>query len=191
MALSGTPDDPNRTVTPGPRSPQSDHEQDGEKIGAALLFSGLFLSLFGTTCTILGWLNYQESLTFEWTQLLGPVLLSVGGTFILTSVCKFGLLSCLPCRHWEEEVATPAMEQTTTGQSFVFNAINHPIMFHGSTAVLCIPPPYNFVTREVNPANGPPSRPPRYDAVCCVDNAALSAESSLPQNVHADWRRSR
>ncbi|KAF7659600.1 hypothetical protein LDENG_00295670 [Lucifuga dentata] len=186
-AFGGTPDDPDQTVTPAPHPLQSDSVQDVEKIRVSMLFSGVLLSLVGAIFTAMGWLNYQESLNFEWTQLLGPVLLSVGGTFMLTSICKLGLMSCESCRHWDEEaVVIPAVEQTSPGQSFVFNGINQPITLQSSTAVLCIPPPYNFVSQELNPAGGPSSHPPWYDAVCCVDNAAFTAG-----NRDAGCRRSR
>lgn len=70
---------------------------DDDKAGATLLFSGIFLGLVGVTFTIMGWIKYQGS-PFEWTQLLGPILLSVGVTFILIAVCKFKMLSCQWCK---------------------------------------------------------------------------------------------
>ncbi|XDV20602.1 hypothetical protein PO909_025907 [Leuciscus waleckii] len=61
---------------------------DGDKAGVTLLFSGVFLGLVGMTFTAMGWTNYNVSHSYEWTQLLGPVLLSVGGAFVLISICK-------------------------------------------------------------------------------------------------------
>uniref|UniRef100_A0A8C7JMX7 Transmembrane protein 174 n=1 Tax=Oncorhynchus kisutch TaxID=8019 RepID=A0A8C7JMX7_ONCKI len=115
---------------------------DGEKTGATLLFSGIFLDLVGMTFKVMGWLKYNVNRSFEWTQLLDPILLSVGGTFILISVCMFRILSC----RFSESLTIPG-----SCQSIVFNGINQPIMFHKATVVQYIPSPYGFVTQEVNP----------------------------------------
>ncbi|XP_041707599.1 transmembrane protein 174 [Coregonus clupeaformis] len=108
----------------------------GENTGATLLFSGIFMDLVRMTFAVMGWHKYDVSRSFEWTQLLGPILLSVGGTFILISVCMFRMLSC---RAW-------------SCQSIVFNGTNQPIMFHRATVVQYIPAPYGLVTQEVNPS---------------------------------------
>lgn len=192
--VSGPPDDPTETVTPAPRPPQSDSLLDYKKTGAFLLLSGVLLALVGVTFTATGWSDYQAKTNFELNQLLGPILISVGGTFTLISVCKFGIISCWPCRQWDEEViALPATEQTSTAHSFTLSGINQPIVLHGATTMLCIPPAYNFITQEVHQSvelqpgrsvNGVHAAFPPHGAVCCVDNAAFTAGEE-------DCRRSR
>ncbi|KFO72639.1 Transmembrane protein 174 [Cuculus canorus] len=112
---------------------------DGDKAGATLLFSGVFLGLVGITFTVMGWIKYNGITHLEWTQLLGPILLSVGVTFILIAVCKFNMLTCKSCKEREEN--TSDLDQTASGQSFVFTGINQPITFHGATVVQYIPSP--------------------------------------------------
>lgn len=186
--LGGPPD---HLVPPAPRPRHSDSLLDSEKTGAALLFSGVFLALVGITFTTMGWQQYQVNPSFEWPQLLGPILISVGGTFVLTSVCKFGIISCWRCRQWDEEVLVmPVMEQTSAGHSFTLSGINQPIMLRGGTTMLCIPPPYNFITQEVSQTNefqpgssvSAAALPP-LDAACCVDNAAFTAEEADSSDV--------
>ncbi|NXY62909.1 TM174 protein, partial [Callaeas wilsoni] len=129
--FSVTPCQPNRSDT---------LVSDGDKAGTTLLFSGVFLGLVGITFTVMGWIKYDGITHLEWTQLLGPILLSVGVTFILIAVCKFNMLTCKPCKEREEN--TSELDQTASGQSFVFTGINQPITFHGATVVQYIPPPY-------------------------------------------------
>ncbi|XP_071321687.1 transmembrane protein 174 [Trachinotus anak] len=180
---AGVSGDPMVMAAPAPRPHQSDTMLDGEKTAAALLFSGVFLALAGVTFTTVGWQHYQANSSFEWTQLLGPILISVGGTFILTSICKFGIISCWPCRRWDEEV--PAIEQTSRGHSRTLCGVNRPVMLHSASTTLCIPPAYNFITQEVRQAiqfqpgssvNGIHASLPPHDAVYCVDNAAFTEE---------------
>ncbi|XP_063745115.1 uncharacterized protein tmem174 isoform X4 [Eleginops maclovinus] len=83
----------------------SDSLKYNEKSGVFLLFSGVFLGLAGLTFTTMGWYHYRENSKFGWTQLLGPVLISMGGTFMLTSFCRFGIVSCWPCRQLDEGAA--------------------------------------------------------------------------------------
>uniref|UniRef100_A0A8C1M1M4 Transmembrane protein 174 n=1 Tax=Cyprinus carpio TaxID=7962 RepID=A0A8C1M1M4_CYPCA len=70
------------------QEPSSSDNQvsDGDKAGATLLLSGVFLGLVGMTFTAMGWTNYNVSHNYEWTQLLWLSLLSVGGTFMLISI---------------------------------------------------------------------------------------------------------
>ncbi|XP_056260100.1 transmembrane protein 174 [Seriola aureovittata] len=193
--LSGPPDDPMVMVTPAPRPRQSDSLLDAEKTGAALLFSGALLALVGVFFTTMGWQHYQANSSFAVTQLLGPVLISVGGTFMLTSVCKFGVAHCWPCRWRDEEVLVrPVIEQTLRGHSCTLHGINQPsIMLHSATTMVCIPPPYNFITQEVHQTiefqPGIHAALPPHDGVYCVDNAAFTAEEDSCRET--DDRRSR
>ncbi|KFQ91158.1 Transmembrane protein 174, partial [Nipponia nippon] len=114
---------------------------DGDKAGATLLFSGVFLGLVAITFTVMGWIKYNSVTHLEWTQLLGPILLSVRVVFILIAVCKFNMLTCKPCKEREEN--TSDLDQTSSGQSFVFTGINQAITFHSTTVVQYIPPPYS------------------------------------------------
>ncbi|NWS68609.1 TM174 protein, partial [Crotophaga sulcirostris] len=127
------------SVTPYQQNRSDVLVSDGDKAGATLLFSGVFLGLVGITFTVMGWIKYDGVTHLEWTQLLGPILLSVGVTFILIAVCKFNMLTCKSCKEREEN--TSDLDQTASGQSFVFTGINQPITFHGATVVQYIPPP--------------------------------------------------
>ncbi|XP_072272353.1 transmembrane protein 174 isoform X2 [Pyxicephalus adspersus] len=177
---------------------------DGDKAGATLLFSGIFLGLVGITFTAMGWVRRDDNHRFEWTQLLGPVLLSVGVTFALISVCKFKLLSCRPCKS-NEEAALEA-DQLSAGQSFVFTGINQPITFHGATVVQYIPPPYsaqdaNALTSSVTPpvtgntsssstvVMPPPIFPPEYHSIYAMENPAFVEEDTTQQpTTHLNTR---
>ncbi|XP_029622550.1 transmembrane protein 174-like [Salmo trutta] len=178
---------------------------DGEKRVATFLFSGIFLDLVGMTFIVMGWLKYDVSRSFDWTQLLDPILLSVGGTFILISVCMFRMLSCRVCKpkdHAEEFSESLAIAGSC--QSIVFNGINQPIMFYRATVVQYIQAPYEFVTQEVNPsnvfqpnvgsANGVPrTLPPQYFTVCPLGNPAFIGDNKSPpnNNCRQDGRHSR
>lgn len=113
------------SVTPYTPSTADIQVSDDDKAGATLLFSGIFLGLVGVTFTIMGWIKYQGVSHFEWTQLLGPILLSVGVTFILIAVCKFKMLSCQWCKESEER-GSRIRSRRRGGQSFVFTGINQP-----------------------------------------------------------------
>ncbi|KAK2488573.1 hypothetical protein MC885_013593 [Smutsia gigantea] len=177
------------SVTPYTPSTADIQVSDDDKAGATLLFSGIFLGLVGITFTVMGWIKYQGVSHFEWTQLLGPILLSVGVTFILIAVCKFKMLSCQLCKEGEERVLDS--EQTAGGQSFVFTGINQPITFHGATVVQYIPPPYGsqepagmstaYLQPVVSACGLMPPRgvvtaarsPPRYYTIYPPENAAF------------------
>uniref|UniRef100_UPI0037E7C076 uncharacterized protein tmem174 n=1 Tax=Semicossyphus pulcher TaxID=241346 RepID=UPI0037E7C076 len=168
-------EDRTQVVLPAPNACVSDGLLEGKKAGAALLFSGVALALMGATLTAMGWQHYKTDPYFEWVQLLGPVLISVGGTFVLTSVCKFPIMSCCKRGH-EEALMRPVIEQTST-----LSCISHPVLLHSPTTVVCLPPPYSFVTRDVQ------------QAVCGVDNAAFTAaeEDGSAHSREADHRRRR
>lgn len=154
-------------IDAAPRPPHSDSLLDSEKTGAALLFSGALLALVGVTFTAMGWKQYQASSSLEWTQLLGPILISAGGTFMLTSVCKFGIVTCRPCRQWDEEaLARPVAEQSS--------CVSPPIMLHRhTTTMVCIPGGFDFMTQRVHQLQpGVHAAPPAY----AVENAAFTAE---------------
>lgn len=167
---------------------QSNSLLDGEKTGAVLLFSGLFLALVGVTFTAMGGQYYQVNFTLLWVHMLGPILFSLGGTFMLTSIFRFKIISCWMCRQQEEEeaFAIPSSERPV-----VVSNINQPIMLQGTTTMLCIPPAYDFAAHEVH--HGNELQPdvsvsrihaalPLYDALLCVDNAAFTAEGSAGSN---------
>ncbi|XP_026154144.1 transmembrane protein 174 [Mastacembelus armatus] len=200
--LSGLPDDPTQTVSPAPHPRQSDSLLDGEKTGATLLFSGVILALVGITFTNLGWKHYQASSDFVWTQLLGPILISVGGTFVLTSVCKFGVMSWWSCRHWGKEVPVrPEMEQTSRAPFFTISALSQPIMLNSTTTMLPTPPAYDGITQEVRRASdflhvsfvdGVHVALPAHDGVNCVGNAAFtSEEEDSPTSCTETYQRRR
>ncbi|KAE8636002.1 hypothetical protein XENTR_v10002808 [Xenopus tropicalis] len=178
------------SVSPYPSNQSDVHVSDRDKTGATLLFSGIFLGLVGITFTVLGWIK-SERFQFEWTQLLGPILLSVGVMFALISVCKFKMLTCKPCKSSEE---TPLdTEQLSRGQSIVFTGINQPITFHGATVVQYIPPPYTgqdnsggaSTSSNRNPnysswANGSSLGPPQYYNIYPMDNSAFVQDDPSP-----------
>ncbi|XP_024434183.3 transmembrane protein 174 [Desmodus rotundus] len=184
------------SVTPYTPSTADIQVSDDDKAGTTLLFSGIFLGLVGITFTIMGWIKYQGVSHFEWTQLLGPILLSVGVTFILIAVCKFKMFSCQLCKESEERVLDA--ELTAGGQSFVFTGINQPITFHGATVVQYIPPPYGsqepigmnstYLQPVVNPCGLTPSgvvaaatpSPPQYYTIYPSENAAFVADHDYP-----------
>ncbi|XP_069016571.1 uncharacterized protein tmem174 [Embiotoca jacksoni] len=205
--------DPTHLVPPAPRPRLSDGLLDGEKTRVTLLLSGVFLAVVGVAFTAVGWHHYSADPSFEWTQLLGPILISVGGTFILTGVCKFGSICCWPRRQPEDEVfVIPVREQTSRGHPLVFRGVTRPVVLPDATRMLGIPPACNFVSQEVRQAGAlqPGSSVsdvhaalPPYDAVYCVDNAGFteegdgSAGSSFPvpmevrRDEHAIIRSSR
>ncbi|XP_004703598.1 transmembrane protein 174 [Echinops telfairi] len=174
---------------------------DDDKAGATLLFSGIFLGLVGITFTVMGWIKYQDVSHFEWTQLLGPILLSVGVTFILIAVCKFKMLSCQLCKEGEERSLDP--EQAPGGQSFVFTGINQPITFHGATVVQYIPqeplaPNTPYLQPVGNPCGLVPSggpvaampSPPRYYTIYPQDNAAYAEDEDYAAYLDSGHGRS-
>ncbi|XP_029430668.1 transmembrane protein 174 [Rhinatrema bivittatum] len=181
--FSVAPYQPNRTDV---------HVSDGDKAGATLLFSGVFLGLVGITFTVMGWIKYEGIALFEWTQLLGPILLSVGVTFVLIAVCRFRMLTCRFCKQSDERALD--IDQTPSGQSFVFTGINQPITFHGATVVQYIPPPYPFqeamaensvcLPPKLNPSRNVPlkgptttnSFPPQYYTIFPMDNSSFVDE---------------
>ncbi|XP_077143933.1 transmembrane protein 174 [Ranitomeya variabilis] len=159
-----------------------------DKAGATLLFSGLFLGLVGVTFTVMGWIRRDGNQGFEWSQLLGPILLSVGVTFALISVCRFKMFTCKFCKRTNETTVEP--EQSSPGQSFVFTGINQPITFHGATVVQYIPPPYTThdvlptspnasppisSSRSAGVVNGiiPSIHPPQYSSIYPLENPAF------------------
>ncbi|KAG9281966.1 transmembrane protein 174 [Astyanax mexicanus] len=162
---------------------------DGDKAGAALLFSGIFLSLVGMTFTAMGWINYEISNNFEWTQLLGPILLSVGGTFVIISICKFRMFSCQNCKIQTDEGMPEVDLPPLSGPSFVFSGVNQPITFHRATVVQYIPPPYTSSAMPsrgmgsmagLQPSHQPlavtVSTPPHYYSIYPMENAAFSGD---------------
>ncbi|KAL7838437.1 hypothetical protein AOLI_G00268410 [Acnodon oligacanthus] len=198
-------DFPMNVVSVMPAQPPSSSDSqvsDGDKAGAMLLFSGIFLSLVGMTFTTMGWINYEVSASFEWTQLLGPVLLSVGGTFVLISICKFRMFSCQTCKVQSDERVPEIDLPPLAGPSFIFSGINQPITFHRATMVQYIPPPYTsgVQDRSLNPINRfqssqqplavTMSAPPQYYSVYPMDNPTF-LEDNGTQEQTADTRETR
>ncbi|XP_073696147.1 transmembrane protein 174 [Garra rufa] len=193
------------SLMPG-QAPSSSGSQvsDGDKAGATLLFSGVFLGLVGMTFTTMGWTLFSDSHSYEWTQLLGPILLSVGGTFVLISICKFRMLSlsCLSCKQNDGE-RTPETEPLPplSGPSFVFTRLSQPITFHRATVVQYIPPPYTSVVPDQNlgPVNGPVkshqplgvtvNTPPQYYSVYPMENPGFN--SGEHNNATTEQRENR
>ncbi|KAJ1209123.1 hypothetical protein NDU88_004501 [Pleurodeles waltl] len=187
------------SVTPYPPGRTDIQVSDGDKAGATLLFSGVFLGLVGITFTVMGWIKYEGIAHFEWTQLLGPILLSVGVTFALIAVCKFKMLTCKSCKQNDDRASEG--EQAPSGQSFVFTGINQPITFHGATVVQYIPPPHAAQDgMAVSPACLRPVRssprsvvstrvpsatttgPPQYYSIFPLDNPAF-----IEEEAHSAW----
>ncbi|XP_031749570.1 transmembrane protein 174 isoform X2 [Xenopus tropicalis] len=177
-------------------SNQSDaHVSSGDKGWGTLLFSGIFLALVGIALTVLAWVNNKQT-GFDWTRLVGPILLIAGAMAVLISVGKFMMLtSCKPCKSTEE---TPLdTEQLSGGQSFVFTGINQPITFHGATVVQYIPPPYSThdftggaTPISSNPnsnhsawANGTALGPPQYYNIYPMDNPAFVQDDPSPAQL--------
>ncbi|KAL7834645.1 hypothetical protein SRHO_G00288920 [Serrasalmus rhombeus] len=199
-------DFPMNVVSVMPAQPSSSPDNqvsDGDKAGSTLLFSGIFLSLVGMTFTAMGWINYEVSASFEWTQLLGPVLLSVGGTFVLISICKFQMFSCQACKVQSDEGVPEIDLPPLAGPSFVFSGINQPITFHRATVVQYIPPPYtsrvqdrslNPINRSIQSSQQPLAvtmcAPPQYNSVYPMDNPTF-LEDNETQEQTADTRETR
>ncbi|MBN3300365.1 TM174 protein, partial [Amia calva] len=184
------------SVTPYPPNRSDIEVSDGDKAGATLLFSGIFLGLVGLAFTVMGWISYDSSKDFEWTQLLGPILLSVGVTFVLIGVCKFKMLTCTVCKQLEDP--TPEADAAQCGQSFVFSGINQPITFHGATVVQYIPPgcaapkpdgPLRNNSRAAHPLNGVSAAtacPPQYYTIYPRDNSSFVADNLCPASRGSD-----
>ncbi|XP_023678776.1 transmembrane protein 174 [Paramormyrops kingsleyae] len=168
---------------------------DADKVRATLLCSGVFLVLVGTTFTIMGWINYDGSKIFEWTQLLGPALLCIGVTFILIGLCK---IKNFHCKFWKVNEEQAVADQIPPTQSFVFTGINQPIMFHGTTVVQYIPPPCGIVTNDRittnnNQSSGfelhrvpTTSQPPQYYTIYPLDNPIFSEDDPCTQSLRVD-----
>ncbi|OCU02384.1 hypothetical protein XELAEV_18008146mg [Xenopus laevis] len=177
-------------------SNQSDvHVSSGDKGWATLMFSGIFLALVGIALTVLAWVNSKASY-FDWTRLVGPIMMTAGVLCVLISVWKFMVLtSCQPCKSTEE--APVDTEQFSGGQSFVFTGINQPITFHGATVVQYIPPPYSSqdfaggatpLSPNSNPnsttwANGASLCPPQYYNIYPMDNPAFLQDNPSPAQL--------
>lgn len=202
-AVGGSPDDPGATTRASAFRPNLDRMLSGEKTGAFLLFSGLFLLLAGVLFTNMGWQRYQVASVLQWSQLLGPILIAIGGTFMLTSVCRLTFNSLLPCVRSAGEAPRPAMDQTPGGHSLTLSGVNQQVMLCGGTAVLSIPPPYSFVNQEACPArelqpatyvSGACGAPlPSFDSAHGAHNGAFSMaeEGSSTHGAEADGRRGR
>lgn len=192
LAIRGSPDDPNATTRVSVLPPNLDRVLSGEKTGAFLLFSGLFLLLAGVLFTNMGWQRYKVDSVLEWSQLLGPILIAIGGTFMLTSVCRLTFNSLFPCVRSAGEGPGPAADQGPGGHSLTLSSVNQQVMLCGGTAVLSIPPPYSFVNQEACPTRE--LQPATYvSGVCGAHNEAFSPveEGSSTHEAEANGRQGR
>ncbi|XP_043403192.1 transmembrane protein 174 [Chelonia mydas] len=178
---------------------------DDDKAGATLLFTGVFFGMVGITFTVMGWIKDAGIIHFEWTQLLGPILLSVGVAFVLIFMCKFNILTCNSCKECDESAS--ATDQSPSGQSFVFTRINQPITFHGATVVPYIPLPHpaqeGIAVHPVLSYCGvasssrstiPSPTSPLYSnshTVHSLDNPAITENENYPVYLVADTRDER
>ncbi|KAJ6669798.1 hypothetical protein lerEdw1_000347 [Lerista edwardsae] len=194
------------SVTPRQLSGAELLVSDQDKAGATLVFCGVFLGLVGITFTAMGWAEYGGMAHLEWTQLLGPILLSVGVTFLLIAGCKFKMPACVAGNQSEERPSE--VDQGASGPSFVFTGISQPITFHGTTVVQYIP---SYPIQEVvgtNPAHFhqllshsqvppfpepgiPGSNPPYYCNVFPLDNLAFAGDENLSACLAVDTRSER
>lgn len=192
------------SISPCQRSNSEVLVSDDDKAGATLLFSGVFLGLVGITFTVMGWVKYEGVTHLEWTQLLGPILLSVGVTFLLIAVCKFKMLTCKSCNQSEERASDT--DQAPSGQSFVFTGISQPITFHGATVLQYMPSyqegigvnstyfhpvlSHYGLPPSSGPMNAAPS-PPHYSNVYPLDNVGFSIDENQSAYLASDSRSER
>ncbi|XP_042303809.1 transmembrane protein 174 [Sceloporus undulatus] len=188
--FSVTPCQPNSSEIPA---------SDDNKAGTTLLFSGFFLAAVGITFTVMGWVKHEGGVRFVWTQLLGPVLLSVGVTFLLIAVCRFKVFMCKSWNQSEERATDRNL--MASGQSFVFTGITRPITFHGATVVQYIPShetqegvsmnSTNF--RQVLSHSAPviPVPCPHYYSVSPLDNSVFSVDENHSAFIMVDTRSER
>lgn len=203
LAVGESPDDPNATIRASACRPNLNSVLSGEKTGAFLLFSGLFLLLAGVLFTNMGWQRYQVDSVLQWSQLLGPILIAIGGTFMLTSVCRLTFNSLFPCVRSAGDAQRPASDQTPGGPSLTLSGVNQQVMVCGGTAVLSIPPPYSFMNQEACPArelqlatyvSGVCGAPlPSFDSARGAHNNAFTVaeEGSSTHGAEADGREGR
>ncbi|XP_030210822.1 transmembrane protein 174 [Gadus morhua] len=169
----------------------------GEKTRGVFLLLGIFLCLMGSVFTITGCLEHNDH-HLEWESLLGPIMLSVGGVFMLISTCSFRMFPCLLYRltgeRAEEEQEAAEEHRGAAELSFVFNGVQPPVVFH--CAAQFSPPPYDSLApppqqqqqhhpqlyqhRPLHPVGnrGPP--PPRFHHLFPVENAAFTSEDGFP-----------
>ncbi|XP_026863727.2 transmembrane protein 174 [Electrophorus electricus] len=181
-----------RNTVPTQQSSCPDNQvSERDKAGATLLFSGIFLCLMGMTLTVMGWISSdvsdggRDGGDSEWTQLLGPILLSVGGTFMLISICKLRMLSCKACGMQSMEGGPEIDLPPLSGPSFIFSSVNQPITFHRATVVHYIRSPYASVRQDQGlaqrntlqasqfPLGVAMSPPPQYYSIYPIDNSAF------------------
>ncbi|XP_070592999.1 transmembrane protein 174 [Erythrolamprus reginae] len=176
------------SVSPCHRNHSEIHASEDDKAGPALFFSGIFLGVIGVTFALIGWVKYEGAIHFEWTRLLGPTLLLMGVTFLLTAVFKFKIFSCNACNQDEEN----SLDTERAYHGF-YAEIRQPIILHGAAMVPYLPSPTQerFATNSANWQQvlshsefipGPRSiipvlNPPHSDNVTPMDSSAFSEEN--------------
>ncbi|XP_055010137.1 transmembrane protein 174 [Boleophthalmus pectinirostris] len=164
--------DTNRAAVPAASTHQGNQFLISEKSSAALMFLGIFLGLVGIAFTTLGWQKYNLTTILDWTQLLDPILISVGGTFMLTSVLKL----VMSCASQNEDITESARHSFT---------LNHQIVLHNG--VTCIPASNNFRQPELGPSSTvlhdapvtPSEPPPQYDTLYTDNRAPEGSQANV------------
>ncbi|XP_003216367.1 transmembrane protein 174 [Anolis carolinensis] len=187
------------SITPCQPNSSETSVSDESKAGTTFLFSGFFLGAVGVTFTVMGWVKHEGVLRFAWTQLLGPVLLVVGISFLLIAVVRFKVFECKSWNQSEERGSET--NQMASGQSFVFTGISRPITFRGARVVRYIPSyeteggvSMNSTNFRQLPSHSAPIIPvpcPHYYNVYPPDNTVFSVDENRSAFFTVDSRSER
>ncbi|CAM9755779.1 unnamed protein product [Lampetra planeri] len=125
-----------------------------DRAGVTLSFSGFFLVFAGLTLTCMGWLYYtRHSQSFDWSQVLGPILMGLGVVFLLLAAWRLRTLICCRSRGEQEEEDTEMRRRFEAFGILVasIQAPGNPTASPASDHGFLPPPPYD-----------PESAPPAY-----------------------------